>query len=292
MSAALRLVPRCVAKPWGRRQLGAGFADVPAHEPPVGEIWFEAPPGHDPELMVKLLFTAERLSIQVHPDDEAARAAGHPRGKDESWYILQAAPGARIALGPQRPLSRDELRAAALAGTLESLMDWRPVHSGDFIYSPAGTVHALGAGLTLVEVQQNVDLTYRLHDHGRPRELHIEAGVAVSRLAPFDRAAPGPLLAPGRQRLGQGGKFVQERWTWSGERLLRLPPQTPAWLVPLAGGGSVDGLPLAAGQCWLVEGRARLALDEGSELMFVRPARPHAPEESADELVAPDTAAA
>jgi mannose-6-phosphate isomerase len=292
MTGALRLAPRRVAKPWGRRRLWPGFADVPAGEPPVGEIWFEAPAERDPELLVKLLFTAERLSIQVHPDDEAARAAGHPRGKDESWLILHAEPDARIALGPRHALSRDELRAAALAGTLDTLMDWRPVRSGDFIYSPAGTVHALGAGLTLVEVQQNVDLTYRLHDHGRPRELHIDAGVAVSRLAPFDMGAPQRQLAPGRQCLGHDGKFVQERWNWSGERLLQLPPQTPAWLVPLAGGGVIDGQPLTAGQCWLVEGRARLALAEGSELLFVRPARPHAEAEVPDVLAAPDTTTA
>src|SRR3546814_2738640 len=92
------------------------------------------------------------------------------RGKDEAWLILAAEPDSTIALGTKRPVGREELRDAALDGSIEDLLDWKPVKAGDFYYSPAGTVHAIGAGITLIEVQQNVDLTYRLYDYGRPRD--------------------------------------------------------------------------------------------------------------------------
>src|SRR5690606_27464023 len=156
---AIRLETRRVAKPWGRRRLWPGLGDVPAGGAPVGEVWFQPPDGSDPDLLVKYLFTSERLSIQVHPDDEAARARGHPRGKDEAWLVLDAEPGATIGLGLIEAIDRDTLRRAALDGSIERLLDWRPVKAGDFFYSRAGTIHAIGPGLTLVEVQQNVDLT-------------------------------------------------------------------------------------------------------------------------------------
>lgn len=107
------------------------------------------------------LFTAEKLSVQVHPDDAFARDHGFRRGKDEAWLILAAEPGATIALGTLEVMSREELRAAALDGSIEHKLFWKPVKTGDVLYSPAGTVHAIGGGLTLIEVQQNIDLTQR-----------------------------------------------------------------------------------------------------------------------------------
>jgi mannose-6-phosphate isomerase len=111
-----RLVTKTVRKPWGRRSLRPGFDDVSAGEEPVGEIWFEVPHGSglgEPELLVKHLFTSERLSVQVHPDDTVAKAHGLPRGKSEAWHILKAEPGASIALGLREPITKDRLRAAA-----------------------------------------------------------------------------------------------------------------------------------------------------------------------------------
>lgn len=261
------LTTRRIEKPWGRANLWPGFADPAPGAAPVGEIWFEAP--GDPELLVKYLFTSEKLSVQVHPDDDAARARGHARGKDEAWVILAAEPESTIALGTLAPMSADALRAAALDGSIEQLLDWKPVKAGDVFYSPARTVHAIGAGITLVEVQQNVDLTYRLYDYGRPRELHLEDAVAVSDPVPF--AATGAVAdgADGRSILAQGPKFVLERWR-GGERELRLGDK-PGWLVPLAGSGTADGTAWQAGDCLMLAGDCRISASADADLLIAYP---------------------
>jgi mannose-6-phosphate isomerase len=255
----LRAIP--VERVWGRRDIPAGFPSLPGV--PVGEIWFETP--RDAALLVKYLFTAERLSIQVHPDDAAARARGFPRGKDEAWYILDAAPGARIGLGLTHAVSRDALRAAARDGSIETLLDWRPVTKGELLYSPAGTIHAIGGGIALVEIQQNLDLTYRLYDYGRPRELHLEDGIAVADPRPWT-----PPLLPlagddGRALLAAGDAFRVERWTAGGAI------QGPAVVIPLAAAGTLDGERLATGAAWSVDGQAGLAGD-GIDLLAAFPA--------------------
>ena len=268
MTASL-LSTRTVAKPWGRRRLWPGFADPAPSDEPIGEIWFEAV-GRDPELLVKYLFTSEKLSVQVHPDDAAARARGYPRGKDEAWLVLAAEPDSTIALGPKQAMSREELRRAALDGSIEQRLDWRPVRAGDLIYSPAGTVHAIGAGLTVIEVQQNLDLTYRLYDYGRPRELHLDDGIAVSDLTPFSFRPVSRELGADRSVLAAGPAFVLERWRET-ERRLTLPEGTEAWLVVVEGGGRIDGQPMRAGQAWLVSGTVDLALAPGATALLAYP---------------------
>jgi mannose-6-phosphate isomerase len=265
---AVKLSTIRVNKPWGRHRLWPGFDNAPADGEPVGEIWYQvAESTPEPELLVKYLFTSERLSIQVHPDDDAARAAGCARGKDEAWLILAAEPGATIALGTRYPVSPAELRAAALDGSIETLMDWRSVAAGDVIYSPAGTVHAIGAGLTLIEVQQNVDLTYRLYDYGRPRELHLDAGIAVSNPVPFVDS-PAPIQAtPDRKILVEGGKFVIERLVGVGERTVT----SRGWIIPVTGGGHIDGKRFNAGECWYVEGTGQVSIEQGSNVLLAYP---------------------
>jgi mannose-6-phosphate isomerase len=268
--AARNLTQLRVEKPWGRHDLWPGFDDVALGGAPVGEIWFDDA-GHDPELLVKYLFTSERLSIQVHPDDAAAHAAGYARGKDEAWVVLAAEPGSTIALGTREPTTREALQEGALDGSIVDMLDWRPVEAGDVIYSGAGAIHAIGAGITLIEVQQNIDLTYRLYDYGRPRALHLDAGIAVSVPAPFvDPLAPGR-IAEGRDILCEGGKFVLERWTWTDRRTVDMPDDIPAWLVPVSGHGKIDGVAFAAGECWIVDARAEIAPDPGSDILFAYP---------------------
>ena len=235
----------------------------------MGEIWFDAPADCDPELLVKYLFTNEKLSIQVHPNDAQARAKGFARGKDEAWVVLDAAPDSKIALGTVRPLSREDLHAAALDGNIETLVDWKPVAAGDVIYSPANTIHAIGAGITLIEVQQNVDLTYRLYDYGRPRELHLEDGVSVSDPVPFIVPHLGGELTPGRHLLASTDKFILERWSWSGARELKL--EGDGWLIPVIGSGRVDGSSFVAGECWMIEKAANISIDPGSNVLFASP---------------------
>lgn len=268
--AITQLAIKCVEKPWGRHHLWPGFADPADDGAPVGEIWFEAPGAMVPDLLVKYLFTSEKLSVQVHPDDAAARAAGYSRGKDEAWVILDAEPDATIALGTLAPVDQAQLRAAALDGSIVDLLDWKPVKAGDHFYSAAGTIHAIGAGITLVEVQQNVDLTYRLYDYGRPRELHLEAGIAVSNALPFVApTAPGK-VAPGRVILVEGPKFVLERWAY-GEHSVCMPDDVPGWLIPLKGNGTVDALPWQAGQCLMISGNALIDVAPGGDVLFAYP---------------------
>lgn len=269
--AAKQLAMHRVEKPWGRHRLWPGFADPAPGGDPVGEIWFQGDDGEAPELLVKYLFTSERLSIQVHPDDEAARAAGYPRGKDEAWLVLAAEPGATVAIGTHAPLSPDALRAAALDGSIEQLVDWKPVKAGDFIYSPARTVHAIGPGLTLIEIQQNVDLTYRLYDYGRPRELHLDAGVAAADARPFVPLPPPtqPEGEAGREILAEGAKFVVERrrgGDWSADL-----GSLNGWLVPVAGSGSVDGVAWRAGDCLELTGRVEVTGDAQADLLLAYP---------------------
>ncbi len=256
-----------VAKPWGRRDLPAPFAPVPTEQEPVGEIWFSHPEFAEAELLVKYLFTSEKLSIQVHPDDEAARSAGFVRGKDEAWIILEAEPDATIGLGLREPISRDALEAAALDGSIEQLVDWRPVTAGDVFYSPAGTVHAIGPGLKLIEVQQNVDLTYRLYDYNRPRELHLEDGIAVAQPVPYAPPAAPADRGDGRRILVEGPAFVLERWKQVVSGRLRTAPGRPIWLIPVAGGGSIDSEPLVAGGVWIVEDSADLILGDETDML-------------------------
>ena len=176
----LRRLQRLVLeKPWGRDDVSADFGDFDGRR--IGEIWFSHPDGDAAPLMVKFLFTSERLSIQVHPDEDAARAAGLPRGKDECWLVLAADADAELGAGLAVDADHNALRTAALDGSIVDLIDWRAAETNDFVYNPAGTIHAIGAGLTIVEVQQNIDRTYRLYDYGRPRELHLDAGLAVAR---------------------------------------------------------------------------------------------------------------
>ena len=156
----------------------------------IGEIWFKAPDGRPLPLLIKYIFTSDRLSVQVHPDDVQARARGLPHGKSECWYILDADPGATIGLGFTHEIGGEALRQAARDGSIESLMGWKPVHAGDVFSVPATTVHTIGAGVSLIEVQQQSDVTYRLYDHGRPRELHLDDAVSVACRRPYpDRLA-------------------------------------------------------------------------------------------------------
>jgi len=264
--SAIRLETKRVEKPWGRTDLWPGFDAVAPGGAPVGEIWFQTPDGGDPDLLVKYLFTSEKLSIQVHPDDAQAQARGYPRGKEEAWVILAADPTATIAIGTKEEMTADELRAASLDGSIEDKVVWHPVKKDEFYYSGAGTVHAIGPGLTLVEVQQNVDLTYRLYDYGSDRELHLDDGVAVSDPVPYVPPYTPETVSEGRTVLCDSPKFVLERWARTGEGTLKSDGR-PIWLVPLAGDGTIDGDAFTAGGVWLAEGETKLTLGAGTDLL-------------------------
>jgi mannose-6-phosphate isomerase len=132
-------------------------------------------------LLVKFLFPKDKLSVQVHPDDEEAARNGEPCGKTECWYILHAEPGAQVGLGLKPGTTKTEVEKAIREVRMEQLLNWVDVYQGDLIYVDAGTVHTIGPGAVIVETQQNSDTTYRLYDYGRPRELHIEHGLQATK---------------------------------------------------------------------------------------------------------------
>lgn len=146
----------------------------------MGEIWFTISPDHP--LLVKFLFTSDNLSIQVHPGDRPGS-----RGKTEMWHVLRAEDGAQVGIGLKRQSSAAEL------DKVEELLEWMPAKVGDTFFIPAGTIHALGAGLVICEIQQNSDTTYRLYDFGRNRELHLEEGGKVADFAPSQPRRPLPV---------------------------------------------------------------------------------------------------
>lgn len=263
---AIKLTTKRVQKPWGRTDLGPWFPDATSEEGKIGEIWFEA--DGDPALLVKFLFTSEKLSVQVHPDDAAARAAGHERGKDEAWVVLGATPDSTMGIGLTHKVSAAELRAAAQDGSIEQMIDWRPVHADDVFYSPAGTIHAIGAGVTVIEVQQNVDLTYRLYDYGSSRELHLDAAIKVARPEPFTRVEHPRDEGDGRRLVSDGPKFIMERWQGEGASTTDAP-QT--WVTLARGTATLDGQQAEAGQTWIARAGTRVVRATGADLVVATP---------------------
>jgi mannose-6-phosphate isomerase len=174
-SGPIRLPVRLLEKVWGSQDLAPWF---PSTGQKIGEVWFEA----ELPLLIKFVFTSGALSVQVHPGDDFAAVHENSRGKTEMWYILRADPGAQLAIGFRETMTPERLRESAMTGEIEKLLNWIPVSAGDAFFIPAGTVHAIGAGLAICEIQQYSDITYRLYDYGRPRELHLEKAARVASL--------------------------------------------------------------------------------------------------------------
>lgn len=253
----MKLDRRFVEKPWGREEQPPMFSAPTGKR--IGEVWFTG--GGELPLLAKYIFTSERLSIQVHPNDEQARERGLAQGKSECWYILGAEPGATIGLGLEHEVGKDELRAAALDGSIEQLMDWRPVSTGDFIFVPPGTIHAIGAGISLLEFQQNSDVTYRLYDYGRPRELHLDDSIAVANAAPFPAELIQHLSGSEERTLVDGPHFTLVQ---SSSDALR---DCLRWIIPLEGQVTGRGDAAAPGECLLVE--AGQSIDASGARMLI-----------------------
>ncbi len=165
------------------------------------ELVGEAPadPSRFP-LLLKFLFPHEKLSVQVHPDDEAARRVGQPWGKTECWYVAHAKPGAQIGLGLKPGVTREQFERAIAEKRAEELLNWVNVYPGEMIYVAGGTVHTLGPGAIIVETQQQSDTTYRLYDYGRPRELHLKEGLAAIK----EKVGSGKVVRPAPSNLNGG----------------------------------------------------------------------------------------
>lgn len=263
-----RLKPLVVEKPWGRTDIPSAFGDLGGRR--IGEIWFAHPDGDDmASTMIKFLFTSERLSIQVHPDDVIARRAGFPSGKDECWLVLDADDGAELGVGLIAPAELRELRDAALDGSIVDHIDWRPAHTHDFVYNPAGTIHAIGGGLVIVEVQQNIDCTYRLYDYGRPRALHLDEGLAVADRKPV--ADPHDVrIDPAESRaLVNGPHFHVTHLAGPITDEIRLGDSDGMTFLPLSDGCRVAGEALKLGEAVLLEGPAVIDIAAGARALLV-----------------------
>jgi mannose-6-phosphate isomerase len=246
-SKTRRIEPVFLPKIWGSPRVAPWFepqsGQCPAEPPgdPIGEVWFSSR-----DLLIKFLFTSAALSVQVHPDDGYARLNHNSTGKTEMWHILRADPGARVALGFKQPVTPDRMMSAAKSGEIMDLLNWIEVHPGDTYFVPAGTVHAIGAGLALCEVQQNSDITYRLFDYGRNRELHLREAKDVARTG----VHPGQCFP---RDMGNGVELLVEcpyfrTYRTVAKQPVRFAPRFETrFLVVLEGSGRVNGLTASPG---------------------------------------------
>ena len=258
--------PGFLERPWGSRDLSPVY---PGHrcEKPIGEVWLtgdenrvangslagrtlrelcreygRALVGESAReterfpLLVKFLFSREKLSVQVHPDDEAARRAGLPCGKTECWYVVAAEPGTQVALGLKSGVTREQLAQAIQEVRAEELLNWVGIHAGEMIYVDAGTVHTIGPGAVLLGMQQNSDTTYRLYDYGRPREIHVEQGLAATK----EHTRAGKVPCEGTT-LVASACFVVEKFSLTETRCFEAA-HSPQIFVALEGCGAIEGV--------------------------------------------------
>jgi mannose-6-phosphate isomerase len=257
-----RLIGTAYDKVWGSLRTDPWYRNSESR--PIGEIWF--PASDAVPLLVKFLFTSDKLSVQVHPGDEWAREHHGCRGKTEMWHILRADAGAKIAIGLRERVTRERLEAASRSGEIMDLLNWVPVQPGDTFFIPAGTIHAIGENIVLCEVQQQSDVTYRLYDYDRGRELHLDDGVAVSFLGPHGPVATSELPVKCHY-------FHTSRLNVKGT--VRCPSaERDTRYIALEGEGLFAGQPFRAGDAWEVERNAGVFEIESPNAAFLVTAEP------------------
>ena len=237
--APFRIEPQFVGRVWGWNDLHPWYDRV-ADKEPIGEVWltgdecaiatgpqagktlgelFEEAgeallgprsPASGSPILLKVIFAREKLSVQVHPDDRLAQKYGQPRGKTECWYALAAEKGAQVAAGLKAGTTMSQVSAEIEDGTLEQSLNIVPLNAGDMVFVDAGTVHAIWPGSVLLETQQNSDITYRMFDYGRGRELHIEKSLEATRILTQAGKVP-PRVLSDRTVLVDAEYFCVER---------------------------------------------------------------------------------
>src|SRR5579862_1176960 len=260
--APFLIEPRFLPKVWGYPDLRPWFDFDVSPAEPIGEVWLTGdmcrvasgphqgttlaelfakascallgPVSPTPQspLLIKVIFAREKLSVQVHPDDRMAQKYGQPRGKTECWYALSSEAGAEVAAGLRPGVTMDDVRTGIERGTLEQSLNVLRVKRGDMVFVDAGTVHAIWPGSILLETQQNSDITYRMYDYGRPRELHVDKSLEALR---FETRAGlvAPQVLDDRTLLVDVEYFRVERLTVNGSRAsttLPGPGETPGAL--------------------------------------------------------------
>jgi mannose-6-phosphate isomerase len=291
--APFSLKPWFSERVWGKSDLRPWYNETGTNEL-VGEAWLTGPQclvetgpfkgqtlasvgekmGGEFPLLVKILFPADKLSVQVHPDDAQAKAMGETRGKTECWYVLEAEPGATVALGLKPGVGAKEVAASVESGTMEMLLEHVPVSVGDMLFVDAGTVHAIGPGVVLLETQQTSDVTYRLYDYGRPRELHLEKGLQVIK-PKTDAGKVAPRRMDGFTRLIEQRYFVVDRFELGAASEETVSLNGAGCLVGLTGRGVVrtpDGeLEIIPGKAVVVpKGDGSVIVETSAGVTFAR----------------------
>lgn len=245
---------RAVRKPWGSIDLRP-WSKMRNDGLAIGELWFQRPDinAPDPALLLKLLFTTEPLSIQVHPDDAFAQSVGLEHGKTEAWYILSATPDAKIAIGLKRRLTPQQLRISIEDHSISDLVQWRRVLKDDVVFVPAGTIHAIGPGLVIAEIQQRSDATFRLFDYGRQRELHADNAVAAAHAGPPERQSVPRRLTDVRTLLVASPQFVLERIDLPPKSNWKLDAEHETWVLILEGCGRIGLTDASVGEAIFLE---------------------------------------
>lgn len=237
-----------VPKPWGVIDLRP-WSSEGDQGLAIGELWYERPEevAPEPSLLLKLIFTSQPLSIQVHPDDDYARSIGLARGKSEAWYVVSAPPDGKVGLGLMSALTAPQLLAAVHDGSVIDQIHWRNVSPHDVVVVPSRTIHAIGAGLVIAEIQQRADATFRMFDFDRGRPLHLEHALAVAELGPaIDQI---PTASPSKERvvLAVNRHFAFERVTLPARSDWLVEAERETWLLILQGAADVDLFALAPG---------------------------------------------
>jgi mannose-6-phosphate isomerase len=245
---------RVVSKPWGSTDL-LPWSNIEPDGVAIGELWFQRPDvkAPDPTLLLKLLFTKQPLSIQVHPNDAYAHSIGLVNGKTEAWYILSATPEAKVAVGLKRQITTPQLRASIEDGSIAHLIQWRSVQKDDVIFVPAGTIHAIGPGLVLAEIQQRSDTTFRLFDHGRQREIHVDNAVVAANAGPAECQSIPSRLSDARSVLVTSSHFILERIDLPPNSNWQLDAEQETWVLVIDGHIQVELMNAFVGEAIFVE---------------------------------------
>jgi mannose-6-phosphate isomerase len=245
---------RLVRKPLGSKTL-LPWSAIDHDGEPIGELWFQRtdPKAPDPALLLKLLFVNEKLSIQVHPDDEYAQSIGLPRGKTEAWYIVSATADAQVVGGLKRHLTTQQFQTSIEDGSISDQVEWHQIHAGDVVFVPAGTIHAIGPGLVIAEVQQNSDAIFRLFDYDRHRELHVADAVAMAVAGPAGVQVAPRRVTDARTLLVACPYFVLERIDLAPGSRWQLDAAGETWLLVLDGDAKVGTTDATAGTAVFLE---------------------------------------
>lgn len=232
----MKLAPTLCERVWGSLDTEPWCRNSDRRK--LGEVWF--PASDAAGILVKFLFTSDKLSVQVHPADEYARKHHGSCGKTEIWHILRAEPDAQVAVGLRETVTPERLRDAALSGQIMDLLNWMPARVGDTFFVPAGVVHAIGGGLVVCEIQQHSDVTYRLYDYGRRRELHLDHALEVAIAEPFEARTTLPFECLW---------FRAEPLTVRGSVAMPAAARNAIY-VAIEGEGSIAGESFRAGEAW------------------------------------------